>query len=83
MARLKIDLHEVFNNTRGIEQSLNDAFEEAADCRIKEIEIIPGKGSGQLKRKVERFLLQPHIKAQIHYVKTDFKNHGRMFVYLK
>ena len=83
MARLKIDLHDVYNNSKGIEQYLVEAFEEAADARIKEIEIIPGKGSGQLKRKVERFLLRPEIKAQIHYVKTDFKNHGRMFVYLK
>ena len=83
MARIKVDLHEVFNKNKGIEQYLVEAFEEAADTRIKEIEIIPGKGSGQLKRKVERFLLRPEIKAQIHYVKTDFKNHGRMFVYLK
>ncbi len=82
MARIKVDLHDVFNSSGGIESALRQAFEDAADTRIKEIEIIPGKGSGQLKRKVERFLQRPEIKAQIHYVKTDFKNHGRMFVYL-
>ncbi len=83
MARIKIDLHDVYNKRDGIEGALEQAFVDAEDTGIKEIEIIPGKGSGQLKKAVHRFLLRPHIKAAIHYVKNDSKNHGRLFVYLK
>ena len=32
------------------------------------MEIIPGKGSGQLKKRVLRFLDQKEIKAQYHQV---------------
>lgn len=83
MARIKVDLHDVFNSTKGIDKALNDAFQEAIDCKIKEIEIIPGKGSGQLRKKVERFLQQPHIKNLYHRIENDSKNHGRLFVYFK
>ena len=83
MSRIKVDLHEVFNNRRGIEQALEDAFQEAVDKKIKEIEIIPGKGSGQLRKKVERFLQQPHIKHLYHRIENDQKNFGRLFVYFR
>ena len=36
--------------------------------KIKTIEIIPGKGSGQLKKKVLRFLNQAHIKKRYHRI---------------
>jgi hypothetical protein len=47
------------------------------------VEIIPGKGSGQLRKKVERFLQQPHIKPLYHRIENDSKNFGRLFVYFK
>lgn len=83
MARIKVDLHDIFNNSTAIDKALQDAFDEAIDKKIKEIEIIPGKGSGQLRKKVERFLQQPHIKKQFHRIENDSKNFGRLFVYFK
>ena len=35
------------------------------------IEIIPGKGSGQLKKRVLRFLDQKEIKAKYHRIEKD------------
>ena len=83
MARLKLDLHDVYNNSKAIDQALNEIFEEAIEKRIREVEIIPGKGSGQLRKKVERFLQQPHIKPLYHRIENDSKNFGRLFIYFK
>ena len=83
MARLKLDLHYVYNNSKAIDQALNQIFEEAIEKKIREVEIIHGKGSGQLRRKVERFLQQPHIKPLYHRIENDSKNFGRLFVYFK
>ena len=83
MARIKVDLHDVYNNSFAIDKALHDAFEEAIEKKITEIEIIPGKGSGQLKKKVQRFLQQPHIKPLYHRMENDSKNFGRLFVYFK
>ena len=83
MARIKVDLHDIYNNSKAIDKALNDAFEEAIDCKIREVEIIPGKGRGQLRKKVERFLQQPHIKPLYHRIENDSKNFGRLFVYFK
>jgi dsDNA-specific endonuclease/ATPase MutS2 len=83
MGRIKVDLHDVYNDSKAIDRALHDAFEEAIDKKIKEIEIIPGKGSGQLIKKVERFLQQPHIKPLYHRIENDSKNFGRLFVYFK
>jgi hypothetical protein len=47
------------------------------------VEIIPGKGSGQLKKHVLRFLEQKEIKALYHRVEKDSKNFGRLFVHFR
>jgi len=83
MARIKLDLHHIYNNSRAIDDALQQAFNDAIDKKIREVEIIPGKGSGQLRKKVERFLQQPHIKKQYHRIENDSKNFGRLFVYFK
>jgi hypothetical protein len=83
VARLKLDLHDVYNNSKAIDQALREIFEEAIEKRIREVEIIPGKGSGQLRKKVERFLQQPHIKPLYHRIENDSKNFGRLFVYFR
>ena len=62
MGRIKVDLHDIYNNSKAIDMALQQAFEDAINKKIKEVEIIPGKGSGQLRKKVERFLQLPHIK---------------------
>ncbi|MFT4695688.1 MAG: dsDNA-specific endonuclease/ATPase MutS2 [Urechidicola sp.] len=83
MAKLKLDLHDIYNKGGLIEKELNRIIEEAIEKKIKEVEIIPGKGSGQLKKKVLRFLDQKHIKKKYHIIDKDSKNFGRLFVYFK
>lgn len=83
MARIKVDLHPIYNNTAAIDRALQQAFDEAIDKKIREVEIIPGKGSGQLRKKVERFLQQKHIKEKYHRIENDSKNFGRLFVYFR
>ncbi|MEI7802447.1 MAG: Smr/MutS family protein [Bacteroidota bacterium] len=83
MAKIKVDLHPIYNDSKAIDKALLQAFEDAIDKKIKEVEIIPGKGSGQLKKKVQRFLQQPEIKKQFHRMENDSKNFGRLFVYFK
>ena len=56
-------------------------IDEAIEKKIKTVEIIPGKGSGQLKKKVLRFLNQKHIRKKYHRLDKDSKNFGRLFVY--
>jgi len=83
MGRIKLDLHDIYNNSKALDQALQEAFDNAINKKIKEVEIIPGKGSGQLRKKVERFLQQPHIKPLYHRIENDSKNFGRLFVYFK
>ena len=83
MARIKVDLHPIYNNSAAIDRALQEAFDEAIDKKIREVEIIPGKGSGQLRKKVERFLQQKHIKEKYHRIENDSKNFGRLFVYFR
>jgi DNA-nicking Smr family endonuclease len=83
MSKLKLDLHEIYNKGWLIDKALNDIIEEAIEKKIKEVEIIPGKGSGQLKKKVMRFLEKPEIKKLYHRIDKDRDNFGRIFVYFK
>ena len=83
MAKLKLDLHDIFNKGKKIESELNRIIDEAIEKRIKCVEIIPGKGSGQLKKTVLRFLNRPNIKNKYHRIDKDSKNFGRLFVYFK
>ena len=83
MAKLKLDLHDIFSNGNAIETELNRIIEEAVAKRISLVEIIPGKGSGQLKKSVLRFLEQKHIKNLYHRIEKDDKNFGRIFVHFK
>lgn len=80
MAKLKLDLHDIFNRGARIDDELERVIQEAVSKRIPIIEIIPGKGSGQLKKRVLRFLEQPRIKALYHRIDKDSKNFGRLFV---
>jgi len=83
MAKIKLDLHDIFNQGRSIESELNRVIEEAVQKRISLVEIIPGKGSGQLKKHVLRFLEQPEIKRLYHRIEKDDKNFGRVFVHFR
>ena len=83
MAKIVLDLHEVFNKGNTIDAELHRVITEAIDRRIALVEIIPGKGSGQLKKRVLRFLSRPDIKRLYHRVEKDDKNFGRVFVHFK
>ncbi len=83
MAKIKLDLHDIFSDGRAIESELNRVIEEAVSKRISLVEIIPGKGSGQLKKRVLRFLEQPSVKNLYHRLEKDDKNFGRIFVHFR
>ena len=83
MAKLKLDLHDIYNRGDQIEAELNRVIQEAVKKRIALVEIIPGKGSGQLKKRVLRFLDQPEIRKLYHRVEKDDKNFGRIFVHFR
>jgi dsDNA-specific endonuclease/ATPase MutS2 len=83
MAKLKLDLHDIYNRGDQIDAELNRIIQEAIDRKIELVEIIPGKGSGQLKKKVLRFLNQGHIKNLYHRLEKDDKNFGRIFIHFK
>ena len=83
MARIKLDLHDIFNKGRSIETELNRVIEEAVRKRISLVEIISGKGSGQLKKHVLRFLERSEIKKLYHRIEKDDKNFGRIFVHFR
>ena len=83
MAKIKLDLHDIFSDQRAIESELNRVIEEAVQKKIELVEIIPGKGSGQLKKHVLRFLAQPRIKGLYRRVEKDDKNFGRIFIHFR
>ena len=83
MAKLKLDLHDIYNKGDKIDTALDDVIQQAVDKRIALVEIIPGKGSGQLKKKVLRYLQKPEVKKRYHRIDKDSKNFGRLFVRFK
>ena len=83
MARLKLDLHPIARQGDRIDAELERVIREAVAKRIPMVEIIPGKGSGQLKKRVLRFLQRKDIKCQYHRVEKDKDNSGRVFVHFR
>ena len=83
MGKHKLDLHDIYSDSRSIELELNRVIQDAVSKRIELVEIIPGKGSGQLKKSVLRFLEQPRIKQLYHRLEKDDKNFGRIFVHFR
>jgi dsDNA-specific endonuclease/ATPase MutS2 len=81
--KLKLDLHDFYNRGADIDRALRDIIDEAVTKKAPVVEIIPGKGSGQLKKHVLRFLEQKDIKAKYHRLEKDSKNFGRLFVHFK
>jgi hypothetical protein len=81
--RLKLDLHPIYSDSRAIEDALQRIVDEAIAKRAKEVEIIPGKGSGALKKSVIRFLQRPEVKSLYHRLEKDSDNWGRLFIYFR
>ncbi|MBF0594737.1 MAG: Smr/MutS family protein [Candidatus Omnitrophica bacterium] len=80
--KLKLDLHRVFSNSDAIDAALREVLDEAIDKHAEYVEIIPGKGSGQLKKSVLRFL-EKNYKGRYHRIEKDDKNFGRLFVHFR
>jgi DNA-nicking Smr family endonuclease len=81
--KLTLDLHDIYNSGRDIDRALYAIIDEAERRRAKTVEIIPGKGSGQLKKRVLRFLQQKQIRARYHRIEKDSRNFGRIFVHFR
>ncbi len=81
MSKITIDLHESYNKSKDLEYLLTSSFQEAFDRKVDYLEIIHGKGTGQLKKRVDRFLQLSENKSRYKRVKHDSKNFGRLFVY--
>ena len=81
--KLVLDLHDVYNRGDQIERALWDIMAEAAAKKAPLVEIIPGKGSGQLKKRVLRFLDRKDVRPLYHRVEKDSHNFGRVFVHFR
>jgi dsDNA-specific endonuclease/ATPase MutS2 len=81
--KLKLDLHEIYRNGEAIDRALRNIIDEAIAKKAPLVEIIPGKGSGALKRHVLKFLDRKDIKALYHRVEKDSDNFGRVFVHFR
>lgn len=80
---LHLDLHPIAKNSRAIDDALLELLKEASQKRVKAAEIIPGKGGGQLMKRVKKFLDQKHIKTQYKRIEVDANNHGRLFIHFR
>ena len=76
-----VDLHPVFRNSRDIDIVLRQKLFEALRVGADTLEIIPGKGSGQLKNRVLAFLGQKHIRKLYARIELDPTNAGRVLVH--
>lgn len=81
--KLKLDLHEIYNRGGEIDRALRAVIDEAVEKKARLVEIIPGKGSGALKKHVLRFLDRKEVKALYHRVEKDSNNFGRIFVHFQ
>jgi DNA-nicking Smr family endonuclease len=81
VAKIVLDLHDIYNRGSVIDAELSRVIAEAVEKKISLVEIIPGKGSGQLKKRVLRFLNQSQVKRLYHRLEKDDKNFGRIFLH--
>lgn len=80
---LHLDLHPIATQSKKIDTALVHIIDQAVAKKVRRVEIIAGKGSGQLMKRVKKFLAQQHVKVQYTRVEVDAKNHGRLFVYFR
>ena len=83
MAKLVLDLHDIYNRGDQIDRALDQLIQDAIDKKIRLVEIIPGKGSGALKKKVLRYLDRKDVRTRYHRIEKDSDNWGRLFVHFR
>ena len=81
--KLTLDLHPVFKDGRAIDAALHDAMERAERDKLSELEIIYGKGSGQLRKRVLRFLDRKDVRDKYHRIDKDSRNSGHVYVHFR
>ena len=81
--KLKLDLHEIYNRGQDIDRALQNIIDEAVAKKAPLVEIIPGKGTGALKKHVLRFLARSDIKVLYHRVEKTEDNFGRVLVHFR
>lgn len=79
--KVSLDLHDIYNNGSAIEKALQDKFNEALTKKAPLFEIIPGKGSGQLKKHVLRFLEKKQSSVKNMRIEKPSKNFGTIKVH--
>ncbi|MBK3576633.1 Smr/MutS family protein [Streptomyces sp. MBT65] len=82
MALITLDLHPYFRSDRDIDTALRQTLFKAAATGVDIVQIIPGKGTGQLKKRVLAVLAQKHIRKLYARVEQDPTNAGRILVHL-
>lgn len=80
---LSIDLHPVFRSQRDIDNALRTFLVRAAASGQTSVEVVHGKGSGQLRARVVTFLEQPHVRKLYRTYQLDDVNTGRLVVHLR
>ncbi len=81
--KLTLDLHDIYDQGAAIDRALQDVIDQAVRTHAKVVEIIPGKGSGQLRKRVLRFLDRKDVKALVQRVEKDQHNHGHVLVHFR
>jgi dsDNA-specific endonuclease/ATPase MutS2 len=81
LVKLTLDLHDIYNSGPEIEKALKQKFDEAVAKKAPLLEIIPGKGSGQLKKHVLRFLDNKRSSVKNMRVEKPSKNFGTIKVH--
>lgn len=81
--KLTVDLHPIYNKGSQIDAALDNAMDEAEQRKASELEIICGKGSGALKKRVLRYLNDKTVRARYHRINKDPGNSGHIFVYFR
>jgi DNA-nicking Smr family endonuclease len=81
-SQLTVDLHPFFRNDRAIDNAIRSALFRAASEHVEVVEIICGKGSGVLRKRVLALLGQPHLRKLYRNVEASGTNEGRILVRL-
>jgi DNA-nicking Smr family endonuclease len=81
--KLTLDLHPIYNRGALIDAALVDIMDEAEARKASEVEIIYGKGSGQLKKRVLKYLDRKDVRPRYHRINKDPGNSGHVYVYFR
>jgi succinyl-CoA synthetase alpha subunit len=83
MARIRIDLLQVYDRGGEPEQELQQAIAAAEEGRVPVVECILGKENAELKKRVLRFLARPEIRQRYYRLEKDGSNIGRVFIHFR